>query len=99
MIADLSAHGLLRPSEDGHFGEPDLQVSHAAAGLAAYGLEGRHLRPFRTAADREVGLVEQAVGPRRGAADDGKAAEVAHLCLTLHAALVRGGLAGRMGVR
>ena len=37
--------------------------AHAAAGLAAYGIEARHLRPFRTAADREVGLVEQAVGP------------------------------------
>ena len=98
-VADLTAHGLLRPSPDGLYGEPDLQVSHAAAGLAAHGLEGRHLRLFRTAADREVGLVEQAVGPRRGAKDDRAAAEVAHLCLTLHAALVRGGLAVRAKVR
>ena len=28
-----------------------------------FGLEPRHLRPFRTAADREVGLVEQVVAP------------------------------------
>ena len=98
-IADLTAHGLLRPAPDGHYGEPDLQVSRAAAGLAAHGLEGRHLRLFRTAADREVGLVEQAVGRRRGEERDRMAAEVAHLCLTLHAALVRGGLAGRAGVR
>jgi DNA-binding transcriptional MerR regulator len=99
VIADLTAHGLLRPGPDGLLGEPDLQVAHAAAGLAAHGLEGRHLRLFRTAADREVGLVEQAVGPRRGADDDRAAAEVAHLCLTLHAALVRGGLGGRAEVR
>jgi DNA-binding transcriptional MerR regulator len=92
VIADLTASGLLRPA-DGLHGEPDLQVCHAAAGLAAYGIEARHLRPFRTAADREVGLVEQAVGPRRGPDGDRHAADVAHLCLTLHAALVRGGLA------
>ena len=98
-VSDLTAHGLLRPTPDGLYGEADLQASHAAAGLAAHGLEGRHLRLFRTAADREVGLVEQAVGRRRRAEDDRVAAEVAHLCLTLHAALVRGGLAGRTGVR
>ncbi len=96
-IADLTASGLLRPARDGLYGEPDLQVSHAAAGLAAYGIEARHLRPFRTAADREVGLVEQAVGPRRGPDGDRQAADVAHLCLTLHAALVRGGLAAALG--
>jgi DNA-binding transcriptional MerR regulator len=98
-VSDLTAHGLLRPTPDGLYGEADLQASHAAAGLAAHGLEGRHLRLFRTAADREVGLVEQAVGRRRRAEDDRVAAEVAHLCLALHAALVRGGLAGRAGVR
>jgi hypothetical protein len=42
-----------------------------------------------------VGLVEQVVGPRRGADGQRHAAEVAHLCLALHAALVRGGLSGR----
>jgi hypothetical protein len=72
-------------------------VAHAAAGLAAYGVEPRHLRGFRAAADREVGLVEQVVGPRRGADGQRHAAEVAHLCLALHAALVRGGLSGRTG--
>ena len=46
---------------------PTSQVAHAAAGLGAYGVEPRHLRGFRAAADREVGLVEQVLGPRRGA--------------------------------
>jgi len=60
-------------------------------------LEPRHLRGFRAAADREVGLVEQVVGARRG--DDARrhAAEVAHLCLRLHAGLVRGGLSAGQG--
>ena len=95
VVADLTAHGLLRPDAAGLHDETDLRVARAAAGLAAYGVEARHLRSFRTAADREVGLVEQVVGARRGKDADRHAAEVAHLCLTLHAALVRGGLAGR----
>ena len=95
VVADLTAHGLLRPDAGGLHGEPDLRVARAAAGLAAYGVEARHLRTFRTAADRKVGLVEQVVGARRGTDADRRAAEVAHLCLTLHAALVRGGLARR----
>ena len=92
-VADLVDNGLLRPGSDGLHSESDLQVAQAAAGLAAYGVQARHLRSFRTAADREVGLVEQALGPRRGSDGDQHAAEVAHLCLTLHAALVRSGLA------
>ncbi len=92
---DLAAHGLLRPDPAGLHDDADLQVAHAAAGLGAYGVEPRHLRGFRAAADREVGLVEQVVGPRRGADAQRHAAEVAHLCLALHAALVRGGLSGR----
>ena len=96
-VADLAAHGLLRPDPSGLYDQADLQVAHAAAGLGAYGVEPRHLRGFRAAADREVGLVEQVAGPRRGADAQRHAAEVAHLCLALHAALVRGGLSGRAG--
>ncbi len=92
-VAALAANGLLAPDRDGLHGEADLQVARAAAGLAAYGVEARHLRPFRTAADREAGLVEQAVGGRRGSGSDRQRAELAHLCLSLHAALLRRGLA------
>ena len=36
----------------------------AACGrLAHYGIAPRHLRSFRTAADREAGLIEQIAGP------------------------------------
>jgi len=93
VITSLEGFGILRPDADGHYSATDLQATHAAAGLAAYGIEARHLRPFRTAADREVGLVEQAMSTRRA---DGRAADeaqVARLCLQLHAALVKGGLA------
>ena len=91
IISDT--HGLLRPDATGMHGDADLAVAHAAAGLASYGIEPRHLRGFRAAADREVGLVEQVAGPRRGPDADRHAAEVAQLCLSLHVALVRGGRA------
>ena len=65
--------------------------------LAAYGLEPRHLRPFRTAADREIGLVQQVVpAPHRGKpGQKGKAdptGDVLRLCIALHTALVKDGL-------
>ncbi len=95
--AALRGAGLIRPDADGFLGEEDLRVAQAAAGLAAYGIEARHLRPFRTAADREVGLADQAAQllTRPGVDRDRAAAEVARLCLALHTALVKGGLAGR----
>jgi DNA-binding transcriptional MerR regulator len=40
-----------------------LLVARVCAALMAQGLEGRHLRAFRTAADRESGLYEQVVLP------------------------------------
>lgn len=93
-VGELVGFGLLHPDGDGWFGEGDLAVAGAAAALAAYGIEARHLRPFRIAADREVGLVEQALASRRPGDDrSDRVAEVAHLCLRLHAALLKGGLA------
>jgi DNA-binding transcriptional MerR regulator len=83
----LESFGLLRPDATGYFGEPALTVAHTAAALAAYGIEPRHLRAFRTAADREIGLVQQAATPRRT-----DPAEVLRLCIALHTALVREGL-------
>lgn len=94
-VADLADHGLLRPGPDGMHGADDLRAARAAAGLERFGLEARHLRALRSAADREVGLVEQATGTLRGADAERSVAEVTHLVLALHAALVRGGLTGR----
>lgn len=92
-VSSLEGFGVLRVDAQGHFSGSDLQAAHAAAGLAAYGIEARHLRPFRTAADREVGLVEQAMSTRRSGGRVKDQADVARLCLQLHAALVKGGLA------
>ncbi|HEY5247485.1 MAG TPA: MerR family transcriptional regulator [Dermatophilaceae bacterium] len=96
----LSTYGLLRPDSTGHFGEPALAVARAAGALAAYGIEPRHLRPFRTAADREIGLVQQVVSPVRGqnrragrAAPRDPTPQILAECIALHTALVKAGLA------
>ena len=96
----LSTFGLLRPDTGGHYGDAALAVARAAGALAAYGIEPRHLRPFRTAADREIGLVQQVVSPMRGrrAASGGTVRldptpQILAECIALHTALVRAGLA------
>ncbi|MHB8187313.1 MAG: transcriptional regulator FtsR [Dermatophilaceae bacterium] len=96
----LCAFGLLRPNSSGHYGEPSLAVARAASALAAYGVEARHLRAFRTAADREIGLVQQVLSPIH-ARSRGTGGKVAHdptaqilaECIALHTALVKAGLA------
>lgn len=91
----LQTFGLLRPNGTGHFDDAALAVAHAAGALAAYGIEPRHLRPFRTAAEREIGLVQQVVSPlrgNRGTAAADPTADVLRLCVALHVALVKAGL-------
>ena len=98
----LSTFGLLSPDASGHYGDAALAVARAAGALAAYGIEPRHLRPFRTAADREIGLVQQVVSPLRGRGHGtgGKqvhdpTAQILAECIALHTALVRAGLAAQ----
>ncbi|MGZ4613846.1 MAG: transcriptional regulator FtsR [Kineosporiaceae bacterium] len=99
LLEELESYGLVTPRPDGSYDLEALAVLRAAAGLARFGIEPRHLRPFRTAADREAGLVEQVVAPLRrqrvpeaaGRADE-TAREVAALCVRLHAALVSAAL-------
>ena len=81
-----------------------LIIARMVAGLAAYGLEPRHLRGYRAAADREVGLFAQLVAPLVRQSDPAaraRAAETARelvaLSQQLHAALVRVGLRSTLG--
>jgi len=96
----LSTYGLLRAGPSGYYGEATLAVARAAGALSAYGIEPRHLRPFRTAADREIALVQQVVTPvrsrRRGREDEAPtdpAPGILAECIALHAALVKAELA------
>lgn len=97
----LKAFGLLRTDSSGRHHADDLDVATAAAALAGYGLEARHLRSFRIGADREISLARQVVEPRRrrqarGASGPDPAeveADLLAAMLALHVALVRSGLA------
>ncbi|MBA2560746.1 MAG: MerR family transcriptional regulator [Propionibacteriales bacterium] len=82
-----------------YFDVDALVVATTVARLAEYGLEPRHVRVFKSAADREVGLIEQVLNPlarQKDPGSDTRAADVAveleALSLRLHAALVRRGL-------
>jgi DNA-binding transcriptional MerR regulator len=103
-LKDLEEYGLLAPGTDGLFDAEALTVARVAGQLGRYGLHARHLRPYRAAADREVGLLAQAVAPMvRSEATGGRAQavqtvhELAALCAQLHAALVRVGLRTTVG--
>jgi DNA-binding transcriptional MerR regulator len=100
LLVQLEQFGLISArAGTGHFDTDDLVIAQTARELADFGLEPRHLRAFKTAADREVGLVEQVVAPLergRDAAAKGRAAdavsEMAALSVRLHATLVKTGL-------
>lgn len=97
--SSLQTFGLLTVDAEGYHREHDLTVARHAASLATYGIEARHLRLFRVAADREIGLVQQVLEPvrrraARGADVDPAAtqADVLAHAVALHVALVRAGI-------
>jgi DNA-binding transcriptional MerR regulator len=63
---ELEDFGLLEPRvESGErlYSETDADIAVACDTLARFGIAPRHLRAFRTAADRESGLLEALVAP------------------------------------
>jgi DNA-binding transcriptional MerR regulator len=63
---ELEEYGLLAGRSEGgqkRYRELDADIARACGRLARFGIAPRHLRGFRTAADREAGLIEQVVGP------------------------------------
>jgi DNA-binding transcriptional MerR regulator len=100
LLKELESYGfVVRRGGPAPYDRDALIVASLVGELTAYGLEPRHLRAVKTAADRELGLVAQVVDPivRRGGPDArGQAEEVARelasLSVRLHAALVMAGL-------
>lgn len=100
LLEQLEQYGLIVPrTGTGHYDTDALVIAQTARELARFGFEPRHLRAFKTAADREVGLVEQVIAPQkagRDAAAKGRAedtvSEIAALSVRLHATLVKTGL-------
>ncbi len=100
QLVELEQYGLVSPRPGAqHFDGSALLVARAVAELAGFGLGARHLRVFRLAADRELGLVTQVLTPMlrsRGPESRARAEEVAKqlaaASVRLHVALVRAGL-------
>ncbi len=99
LLTELETFGLLRRIGRQYAPEA-LQVARTAVALTAYGVEARHLRAVRAAAERETTMIESLVAPiqrQRGAGARDLAArtavELAELVLGLHGALVEGALA------
>lgn len=98
LLRELMNYGLLADNKE-EYDQYDLAVTRVSDQLTAHGLHPRHLRAFRAAADREVDLVETAVGPlalRKDEESQARAAElagdIAQLLLRLHMALVAGSM-------
>jgi DNA-binding transcriptional MerR regulator len=66
LARELEEYGLLHSRREGGeklYPATDVEVAVACAKLSRYGISARHLRAFRTAADREAGLLHQLVAP------------------------------------
>ena len=98
QLVELESFGLI--TLQGRYYDNDaLAVAKVVTELSSFGIEGRHLRSFKSASDREIGLIEQVITPltrQRSIEAKARAEEVqrelASLSVRLHAALVRSGL-------
>ena len=96
LITELVRAGVITTGPGGFFDEHSVLIAQCARALAEYGVEPRHLRAFRSAADRQSDLIAQIAGPvvkagKAGARDraDDLAREVAALAITLHTSLIK----------
>ena len=98
QLVDLESYGFVA-LRGRHYDSDALSVAKSVAEMAGSGIETRHLRSFKSAADREIGLIEQVITPiiRQKSADSKARAQevqkqIASLSVRLHASLVRAGL-------
>jgi DNA-binding transcriptional MerR regulator len=96
LLVSLIKEGVITTGPGGFFDEHSVVIAQCAGALAEYGVEPRHLRAFRSAADRQSDLIAQIAGPvvkagKAGARDraDDLAREVAALAITLHTSLIK----------
>lgn len=95
-LGALVRNGIITAGPAGFFDEHSVVIAQCARALGDYGVEPRHLRAFRSAADRQSDLIAQIAGPvgkagKAGARDraDDLAREVAALAITLHTSLIK----------
>jgi DNA-binding transcriptional MerR regulator len=102
-LDELEEFGLVR-RRGRQYGQDALAVARLVAELSAFGVEARHLRTVKAAAERETSLIEQVVAPvlrqrSTGAAERAGliARDIAALSIRLHAALMEAEL-GQAGL-
>jgi DNA-binding transcriptional MerR regulator len=93
-LDELEEFGLIR-RRGRQYGQDALAVARLVAELGTFGVQARHLRAVKAAAERETSLIEQVVAPTlrqrsAGAAERAgqTARDIAALSIRLHAALV-----------
>jgi DNA-binding transcriptional MerR regulator len=106
-IGELERYGLIAGDTEDQvttYDEEALVVARLAAGFSRYGIEPRHLRMYKVAAEREAGLFEQLITPllkqRRASARQQAVAvleDLAELADDLRAAMVRTALREYLG--
>jgi DNA-binding transcriptional MerR regulator len=102
-LREWESYGLLTPLADGAYDAEAVTVASLVRELGRFGIEPRHLRVMKAAADREAGLVDQVVAPlrrhrnpqTRAHAED-RAKELAALTVKLHTTLVQTALGVRL---
>jgi DNA-binding transcriptional MerR regulator len=102
-IRELEEYGLVTATKVAgleYFDEEALAVANLAGQFARFGIEPRHLRLYKNAADREAGFVEQIViplvrqrNPDARARAQGTADELTRLGQQLRGSLLRSALA------
>lgn len=102
-LEEWESYGLLTPLEGGVYDAEAVTVASLVAELGRFGIEPRHLRVMKAAADREAGLVDQVVAPLKRhrnpqtrAHAEARTKELAALTVRLHAALVQTALGVRL---
>lgn len=102
-LEQWESYGLVEAAGDGAYDGEAVAIGRLIADLGRYGLEPRHLRAVKAAADREAGLVEQLVAPLRRHRNpqtrrhaETTAEELAELSVRLHAAMLRSALRLRL---
>ncbi|MFJ5305168.1 MerR family transcriptional regulator [Streptomyces sp. NPDC088350] len=102
-LDEWESYGLIAPLPDGVYDAEAVTVAGLVLELGRFGIEPRHLRVMKAAADREAGLVDQVVAPLKRhrnpqtrAHAEARTKELAGLTVKLHAALVQTALGTRL---
>ncbi|MFF7384597.1 MerR family transcriptional regulator [Streptomyces griseoluteus] len=102
-LREWESYGLLAPLADGVYDAEAVTVAALVAELGRFGIEPRHLRVMKAAAEREAGLVDQVVAPLKRHRNpqtrtlaEARTRELAALTMKLHSALVKAALGVRL---